>query len=59
MVIFFATLIYLIWNFSQPVLLAMATVFVASGIATRLGGLLRRRVRPNDARPHSEVLDNR
>ena len=45
MVVFFATLIYLIWNFSQPVLLAMASGFVLSGIVTRIGGLLRRRPR--------------
>jgi hypothetical protein len=36
----------------------MATVFVASGIVTRAGGLLRRRFRPNEPRPHAEVLDN-
>ena len=45
MVIFFATLIYLIWNFSQPVLLAMASAFVLSGIVTRIGGLLRKGLR--------------
>lgn len=50
MVVVFATLIYLIWNFSQPVLLTMASVFVASGIVTRIGGVLRRRFRPA-ARP--------
>jgi CDP-diacylglycerol--serine O-phosphatidyltransferase len=42
MVIFFATLIFLGWNFSEPVLLAMATAFVASGVVTRIGGLFRR-----------------
>ena len=45
MVVFFATLIYLIWNFSQPVLLAMASTFVFSGIVTRIGGLFRRQRR--------------
>ena len=43
MVVSLATTIYLIWNFSQPVLLAMASGFVLSGILTRIGGLLRRR----------------
>jgi CDP-diacylglycerol--serine O-phosphatidyltransferase len=43
MVIVFATVIYLIWNFSQPVLLSMASAYVASGIATRGAGMLRRR----------------
>ena len=42
MVLVFATLIFLIWNFSQPVLLAMASAFVLSGIVTRIGGLFRR-----------------
>lgn len=45
MVIFFATLIFLIWNFSEPMLLAMAAAFVASGIVTRIGGVLRFRAR--------------
>lgn len=43
MVLVFATMIFLIWNFSQPVLLAMASAFVLSGIVTRIGGLFRRR----------------
>jgi CDP-diacylglycerol--serine O-phosphatidyltransferase len=42
-VVLIATLIYLIWNFSQPVLLAMAITYVGSGIVIRLGGGLRRR----------------
>ena len=45
-VVLIAALIYLIWNFSQPALLAMATTYVASGIVIRLGGVLRRKVRP-------------
>lgn len=40
------SLIYLIWNFSQPVLLAMASCYVASGIVIRIGGIVRRRLRP-------------
>jgi CDP-diacylglycerol---serine O-phosphatidyltransferase len=38
-----AMMIYLIWNFSQPVLLAMISAYVASGIVIRLGGIVRRR----------------
>ena len=45
-VILLGSLIYLIWNFSQPVLLVLAMGYVASGIAIRLGGLIRRRFRP-------------
>ncbi|MEZ5399580.1 MAG: CDP-diacylglycerol--serine O-phosphatidyltransferase [Bryobacteraceae bacterium] len=41
-VILLASLIYMIWNYSQPVLLAMALTYTGSGIVIRLGGLLRR-----------------
>ena len=58
MVVFFATLIYLIWNFSQPVLLAMASGFVLSGIVTRIGGLLRRRRRSSVARSKHPVRES-
>jgi len=34
--------IYAIWNWSQPVLLIFASTYVASGIALRAGGLIRR-----------------
>jgi CDP-diacylglycerol--serine O-phosphatidyltransferase len=39
-------LIYLIWNYSQPVLLACAASYVASGIVIRIGGIVRRYLRP-------------
>jgi CDP-diacylglycerol--serine O-phosphatidyltransferase len=38
-------LIYAIWNYAQPVLLAIMTAYVGSGIAIRLGGIVRRRLR--------------
>jgi CDP-diacylglycerol--serine O-phosphatidyltransferase len=38
-------LIYGIWNWPQPVLLAVASAYVASGIAIRVGGIVRRRLR--------------
>jgi CDP-diacylglycerol--serine O-phosphatidyltransferase len=38
-------LIYGIWNWPQPVLLAVASVYVSSGIVIRAGGILRRRFR--------------
>ena len=38
-------LIYGMWNYSQPLLLAMSTAYVGSGILIRIGGILRRRVR--------------
>ncbi len=37
--------IYGVWNFGQPVLLAMSATYVASGILIRLGGIVRRRLR--------------
>ena len=37
--------IYGMWNYSQLILLAMSTAYVGSGIAIRIGGALRRRLR--------------
>jgi CDP-diacylglycerol--serine O-phosphatidyltransferase len=42
-VVVLGSLIYLIWNFSQPVLLGMTVCYVGSGILIRVGGALRRR----------------
>jgi CDP-diacylglycerol--serine O-phosphatidyltransferase len=42
--------IFSIWNFSRPVLLAMATLYVSSGILSRIGGLARRRF--SRGKPH-------
>jgi CDP-diacylglycerol--serine O-phosphatidyltransferase len=50
-VIAFGCAIYLIWNFSQPALLALSVGYVASGIAIRIGGVVRRRFRPAPAQP--------
>lgn len=47
--ILLGAMIFLIWNFSKPVLLAMAIAYVSSGILIRAGGIIRRRVR--SARP--------
>jgi CDP-diacylglycerol--serine O-phosphatidyltransferase len=38
-------LIYLVWNYSQIVLLGMAIAYVSSGIVIRIGGVIRRRMR--------------
>jgi CDP-diacylglycerol---serine O-phosphatidyltransferase len=53
-VVLLGILIYLIWNFSQPVLLAMGTAYVGSGIVVRLGGVLRRRLRKSPPAPTPE-----
>lgn len=50
-VVVLGSLIYLIWNYSQVVLLAMAITYVGSGIVVRIGGILRRRFHPHPAPP--------
>jgi len=46
--------IYGIWNWSQPVLLVIASTYVASGIVIRIGGLIRRYLR-HSPRTHAET----
>jgi len=53
-VILFGALIYLIWNYSQPVLLALSTLYVSTGIFIRAGGIIRRRFRPHQPPPQPE-----
>ena len=48
-IVLLASLIYLIWMAPQPVLLVMGVAYVGSGIATRLGGVLRRLFRRSRA----------
>jgi len=43
--ILLAGVIYGVWNYSQPVLLAAAACYVASGIVIRIGGIVRRKLR--------------
>jgi len=50
-VVLLGMLFYLIWNFSKPVLLAMATAYVSSGILVRMGGALRQAFRRGSPRP--------
>ncbi|HUK14901.1 MAG TPA: hypothetical protein VLW65_00735, partial [Bryobacteraceae bacterium] len=50
-VIVVAAVIYGIWNYSQPMLLIAAAAYVGSGIAIRLGGIVRRRLRRGMAHP--------
>jgi len=46
LVILFGIVIYGIWNYSQPVLLTLAAIYVATGIVIRAAGIIRRRFRP-------------
>ena len=48
-VIVAASVIFLIWNYSQPVLFLLGLSYVSSGVLVRLGGLLRRRLRKQEA----------
>src|SRR5207248_7017587 len=41
------SLIVLIWLMSQPVLLGLTATYIGSGIVIRLGGIIRRRLRPS------------
>jgi CDP-diacylglycerol--serine O-phosphatidyltransferase len=48
--------IFAIWNWSEPVLLILACVYVASGIVTRVGGIVRRTFRPTPKpRPETQI----
>ncbi len=49
------SLIYLIWNFSQPVLLGATASYVASGILIRIGGIVRRRFKAAPREPEHQV----
>ena len=53
-VILSGILIYMIWNYSQPVLLALSVAYVASGVIIRVGGIVRRRLRSTPPPPHPE-----
>jgi len=46
--------IYGLWNYSQPMWLALAGGYVASGILIRIGGSIRRRLRHASAPPAPE-----
>ena len=43
-----------IWNYSQPVLLTLATLYVSTGIVIRAAGIIRRRFRPQPPSPQPE-----
>ncbi|MBI3681970.1 MAG: phosphatidylcholine/phosphatidylserine synthase [Acidobacteria bacterium] len=51
-VVTLGSLIYLIWNYSQPVLLGMAVAYTGSGIVIRAGGIVRRWIRRQHPPPH-------
>jgi CDP-diacylglycerol--serine O-phosphatidyltransferase len=54
MLVGMAAVIFAIRNWSQPVLLLMAGTYMLSGVVTRIGGLMRRLLRPTP-RPNPET----
>jgi CDP-diacylglycerol--serine O-phosphatidyltransferase len=52
-VIFLGAFIYGMWNYSQLLLLSLSIAYVGSGIAIRIGGILRRRMRRHPHIPPS------
>jgi CDP-diacylglycerol---serine O-phosphatidyltransferase len=50
-------IIYGIWNWSEPVVLTLASIYVGSGIAIRLGGIVRRRFRRGPTpKPETQIV---
>jgi CDP-diacylglycerol--serine O-phosphatidyltransferase len=54
-VILLGALIFLIWNYSQPVLLIMASTYVGSGVIIRLAGVMRRWRPAHGAHPEHQI----
>jgi CDP-diacylglycerol--serine O-phosphatidyltransferase len=48
--------IYAVWNWSQIALLAMCAAYVGSGLLIRVGGIVRRVLRPGPKHPEARVV---
>lgn len=55
-VILFGSFIYLVMHYSHPVLFAMSFAYMASGMVIRIGGLIRRRMRPASNTPETQQV---
>lgn len=55
-VVLWGSVIYLIATYPKPVLLGLACAYVASGVAVRTGGILRRRFRRPPPEPEHQVV---
>jgi CDP-diacylglycerol---serine O-phosphatidyltransferase len=55
LLVLFGVLIYLGWNFPQPVLLLITVAYVGSGIAIRAGGIVRRIFRRREPQPERQL----
>jgi CDP-diacylglycerol---serine O-phosphatidyltransferase len=56
LIVVVGALIYGTWNYSQPVLLTMATTYVMSGIVIRIGGIVRRYLRRPPPAPERQAV---
>ena len=54
-IILLAAVIFLVWRFPQPALLAMSVTYMLSGIVIRIGGIARRRMKPPPPEPEHQV----
>ena len=48
-VVFFGSFIFMIWNYSQIMLLTLGVMYVGSGLVVRIGGLVKRAFRKPEA----------
>lgn len=55
LIVVVGALIYGIWNWPEPVLLGLGVAYVGGGIAIRIGGILRRRIRRGRPAPERQV----
>lgn len=53
-VLILGAIAFVIWNWSQPMLLALASAYVLSGIVIRIGGIIRRHRKPRPRATLSE-----
>ena len=47
--------IFLIFNYPKTTLLAMSVIYMLSGIVTRIGGIMRRRLKPPPPTPEHQI----
>ncbi len=54
-IILLGSVIFLVWRFPQPALLAVSVTYMLSGIVIRIGGAIRRRMKPPRVEPEHQV----
>jgi CDP-diacylglycerol--serine O-phosphatidyltransferase len=53
--VLWGSMIFLLWTYTPPVLLSITGLYVGSGIAVRLGGIVRRRFRHTTPEPEHQL----